>query len=143
MLSLEGHLAGISTIAWSPDSKSLASGSDDKSIRLWDVSTVSSAPFPYLLGNVMLTPQETGKTLSRPSPRPPQLHLLHRLFPQRQHARLRLLRRGRLPLGRPHRPRHALSPCALRSGRRRRLYPRWHPDRQLCGRRTHVHLPPP
>ena len=42
MLSLEGHLAGISTIAWSPDSKSLASGSDDKSIRLWDVSTVSS-----------------------------------------------------------------------------------------------------
>ena len=42
--TLEGHLAGISTIAWSPDSKSLASGSDDKSIRLWDVSTVGPAP---------------------------------------------------------------------------------------------------
>ena len=38
--TLEGHLAGISTIAWSPDSQTLASGSDDKSIRLWDVSTV-------------------------------------------------------------------------------------------------------
>ncbi len=38
--TLEGHLAGISTIAWSPDSKTLASGSDDKSIRLWDVATV-------------------------------------------------------------------------------------------------------
>ena len=45
LYSLEGHLAGISTIAWSPDSKSLASGSDDKSIRLWDVSTVSLASF--------------------------------------------------------------------------------------------------
>lgn len=38
--TLEGHLAGISTIAWSPDSTLLASGSDDKSIRLWDVEKV-------------------------------------------------------------------------------------------------------
>ena len=38
--TLEGHLAGISTIAWGPDSKMLASGSDDKSIRLWHVPTV-------------------------------------------------------------------------------------------------------
>ena len=37
---LEGHLAGISTIAWSPDAKLLASGSDDKSIRLWNTDTV-------------------------------------------------------------------------------------------------------
>lgn len=39
--TLQGHLAGISTIAWSPDSKTIASGSDDKAIRLWDVITVS------------------------------------------------------------------------------------------------------
>ncbi len=37
---LEGHLAGISTIAWSPDCKVIASGSDDKSIRLWNACTV-------------------------------------------------------------------------------------------------------
>lgn len=38
--NLEGHLAGISTITWNPDSTVLASGSDDKSIRLWDIKTV-------------------------------------------------------------------------------------------------------
>lgn len=43
---LEGHLAGISTLAWSPDGKTIASGSDDKSIRLWDVSTGKPYPHP-------------------------------------------------------------------------------------------------
>lgn len=38
--TLEGHLGGISTITWNPDSTVLASGSDDKSIRLWDIKTV-------------------------------------------------------------------------------------------------------
>lgn len=46
--TLEGHLAGISTIAWSPDSKVLASGSDDKLIRLWDVSTGKCMPTPLV-----------------------------------------------------------------------------------------------
>ncbi|MCJ1473376.1 hypothetical protein MMC13_002027 [Lambiella insularis] len=45
---LEGHLAGISTIAWSPDSRTLASGSDDKSIRLWDIYTGKPYPVPLL-----------------------------------------------------------------------------------------------
>lgn len=40
--TLEGHLAGVSTIAWSPDSLLLASGSDDKTIRLWHTDTVRS-----------------------------------------------------------------------------------------------------
>lgn len=44
--TLEGHMAGISTIAWSPDSKVVASGSDDKNIRLWDLSTGKSLPTP-------------------------------------------------------------------------------------------------
>lgn len=39
--TFEGHLAGISTITWSPDSSMIASGADDKSIRIWHVSTVS------------------------------------------------------------------------------------------------------
>jgi COMPASS component SWD3 len=46
--TLEGHLAGISAIAWSPDSKVLASGSDDKLIRLWDVTTGKCMPTPLV-----------------------------------------------------------------------------------------------
>ncbi len=38
--TFEGHLSGISILAWSPDSRWVASGGDDKLIRLWDVSTV-------------------------------------------------------------------------------------------------------
>lgn len=40
---LEGHLAGISTLAWSSDNKTIASGSDDKSIWLWNLAAVSSS----------------------------------------------------------------------------------------------------
>ena len=46
--TLEGHLAGISTIAWSPDSNVLASGSDDKIIRLWDVATGKALSSPLV-----------------------------------------------------------------------------------------------
>ena len=31
-----GHAAGVNCLAWSPDSNTLASGADDKLIRLWD-----------------------------------------------------------------------------------------------------------
>lgn len=41
-------MAGISTIAWSPDSKVIASGSDDKIIRLWDIATGKSLPSPLI-----------------------------------------------------------------------------------------------
>jgi COMPASS component SWD3 len=43
--TFEGHLTGISTIAWSPDSRWVASGGDDKVIRLWDVQTVTTLIF--------------------------------------------------------------------------------------------------
>lgn len=38
--NLEGHTKGISDIAWSSSSDLLASGSDDKTVRLWNVATV-------------------------------------------------------------------------------------------------------
>ncbi|KAI3401650.1 hypothetical protein diail_9314 [Diaporthe ilicicola] len=34
-----GHMAGVSCLAWSPDSETLATGSDDKAIRLWNRTT--------------------------------------------------------------------------------------------------------
>lgn len=48
MHTLSGHLAGISTLAWSPDSATLASGSDDKSIRLWHAATGAAHARPLL-----------------------------------------------------------------------------------------------
>jgi len=39
--NLSGHTAGNSDIAWSPDGVFLASASDDTSIRIWDVDSVS------------------------------------------------------------------------------------------------------
>ncbi|MCT0198267.1 WD40 repeat domain-containing protein, partial [Synechococcus sp. CS-1325] len=34
--TLEGHSGNVDSIAWSPDGSCLASGSDDKTIRMWD-----------------------------------------------------------------------------------------------------------
>jgi WD40 repeat protein len=37
--TLQGHTAVVSSVAYSPDSKTLASGSFDRTIKLWDVTT--------------------------------------------------------------------------------------------------------
>lgn len=42
MRTMEGHVEGISDIAWSNDGAYLASASDDKTIRIWDTELVSS-----------------------------------------------------------------------------------------------------
>lgn len=41
MRTLEGHTEGISDIAWSNDGHYIASASDDKTIRIWGLDTVS------------------------------------------------------------------------------------------------------
>ncbi len=38
--TLQGHLEGISDIAWSSDGEHLASASDDKTIRIWSLEEV-------------------------------------------------------------------------------------------------------
>src|SRR5271156_1780720 len=37
--TLKGHTDLVISVAYSPDSKTLASGSQDKTIKLWDVAT--------------------------------------------------------------------------------------------------------
>src|SRR5262249_44112253 len=48
---LKGHRAGVTCLAFSPDSKTLATGSDDMSVRLWDFEN-GEDQFTTLQGHV-------------------------------------------------------------------------------------------
>ena len=40
--TLKGHTYQVTTVAFSPDGKTLASGSCDQTIKLWDITTGTS-----------------------------------------------------------------------------------------------------
>jgi len=46
---LEGHASGVNSVAFSSDGKQVVSGSDDKTVRLWDA--VTGAPLQTLEGH--------------------------------------------------------------------------------------------
>lgn len=62
--TLEGHSEGVNDIAWSSDPLYLATGSDDYSVKIWNVQRVRA---PHLCPILRpLTPPSTGNLCQDP-----------------------------------------------------------------------------
>src|SRR4051794_13582589 len=63
--TLRGHTARVSSVAFTPDGRTLASGSYDNTIKLWDVRTGKErATLKHLDGVSAVTFAADGKTLA-------------------------------------------------------------------------------
>lgn len=47
--TIAGHKLGISDVAWSSDSRLLVSASDDKTLKIWELSSVSNLLYIYCI----------------------------------------------------------------------------------------------
>jgi WD40 repeat protein len=65
LLTLEGHSSDVSSVAFSPDGKLVASGSNDSTVRLWDAGI--GAPLQKLEGHSKEVNLVAGNWNSKPN----------------------------------------------------------------------------
>ena len=47
LFTYTGHTTGVHSVAWSPDSKQLASGGEGSTVQVWNASIEGTSPLTY------------------------------------------------------------------------------------------------